>query len=98
MSKQAKRTRRTQYDEYLMSAYHKTCKEVAVLGFEFPTEERRNQFHYSLMEFCLDEYLLFDGSGRTARVICGNQFADKMRGHAGNFDGKEFRAMLDEEI
>ena len=98
MSKQAKRTRRTQYDEYLMSAYHKTCEDVAVLGFEFPTEERRNQFHYALMEFCLDEYLLFDGSGRVARVICAKQFADKMRGQAENFDGKEFRVMLDEEI
>ena len=92
------RTRRNQYDEFLNRAYHKTCKDVEVLGFEFPSEERQKQFHYGLMEYCLDDYLLYDGAGCVARVICAKQFADKMRGQAENFDGKEFRVMLDEEI
>ena len=98
MSKQAKRTRRTQYDEYLMSAYHKTCKDVSVLGWEFPTEERQHQFHYGLMEHAVERYMLYDGDRFRARVVTSKENADALRAIAESFDGKEFKVMLDEEI
>lgn len=98
MNKQAKRTRRTQYDEYLMSAYHKTCKDVAVMGFEFPTEERQRQFHYGIMEHAVDRHMLYDGAGFRARVVASKDNADALRAIAESFDAKEFKVMLEEEL
>ena len=94
--KKSNRTRRDQYDDYLLAAYKKTCKDVSVLGFEFATEERQKQFHYGLMEHVMHKYLLYDGHGNRANVI--TDWPDDLRSIAESFDGKEFRVMLDEEI
>lgn len=94
--KSSGRTKRNQYDEYLAAAYKKTCRDVAVLGFEFATEERQHQFHYALMEHAIHKYILYDGHGFRANVI--TEWADDLRAVAESFDGKEFRVMLDEEI
>lgn len=92
------RTRRDQYDEYLSVAYRKTCRDVAILGFEFATEERQHQFHYGLMEHSIDKYMLYDGNGNLANVIASNEYANALRAIAESFDGTEYRVMLDEEI
>ena len=92
------RTRRDQYDEYLSVAYRKTCRDVAILGFEFATEERQHQFHYGLMEHAIDKYMMYDGHGTRATVITGKENADALRAVAESFDGTEYRVMLDEEI
>ena len=94
--KKTGRTRRDQYDEYLSAAYHKTCRDVSVLGFEFFTEERQHQFHYALMEHAMQKYMLYDGHGIRANVI--TEWPDDLRVIAQSFDGKEYRVMLDEEI
>ena len=92
------RTRREQYDEFLVSTYKKTCRDVDVLGFEFEKDERQKQFHYGLMEHALDSYLLYNGMENRAHVICKRDCADEIRRIASGFDGKEFRVMLDEAI
>lgn len=92
------RTRRNQYDEFLVSVYKKTCRDVDVLGFEFENQERQKQFHYALMEHALDSYLLYDGADNIARVLCAPGCADELRSIAAGFDAKEFRVMLDETI
>lgn len=92
------KTRRNQYDEYLIVAYKKTCRDVAVLGFEFDTEERQHQFHYGLMEHSIDDYLLYDGNGYRAIVISLKENAKTIRAIAESFDGKEYRPLLDEKI
>ena len=96
--KKSNRTRRDQYDDYLLAAYKKTCKDVSVLGFEFATEERQKQFHHGLMEYAMHKYLLYDGHGNRANVITSKDNADAMRAIAESFDGKEYRVMLAEEI
>lgn len=92
------KTKRNQYDEYLIAAYKKTCRDVAVLGFEFDTEERQHQFHYGLMEHAVDKYMLYDGNGTRANVIASNENANALRAIAESFDGKEYRPLLDEKI
>ena len=47
--KSSGRTKRNQYDDYLMVAYKKTCRDVAILGFEFATEERQHQFRANVI-------------------------------------------------
>lgn len=96
--KSSGRTKRNQYDEYLMAAYKKTCRDVAVLGFEFATEERQHQFHYGLMEHSIDKYMLYDGNGNRANVIASNENANALRAIAESFDGTEYRPLLDAEI
>lgn len=96
--KSSGRTKRNQYDEYLTTAYKKTCRDVAVLGFEFATKERQHQFHYGLMEHAIDKYMMYDGHGIRATVITENENADALRAIAESFDGSEYRVMLDEEI
>ena len=93
-----KRTRRNQYDDYLAVAYKKTCRDVAVLGFEFATEESQHKFHYGLMEYAVDKYMLYDGNRNRANVITSKDNADAMRAIAESFDGSEYRVILDEEI
>ena len=97
-SKTGGKTRRDQYDEILSAAYHKTCKDCAVLGFEFESESKREQFHYALMEYCIDKYKLFDGNGCRANVVTDKANAAEIRGIAGGFDGGEYRVQLDAEI
>lgn len=97
-SKTGGKTRRDQYDEILSAAYHKTCKDCIVLGFEFESESRREQFHYALMEYCIDKYKLFDGNGCRANVVTDKANAAEIRGVAGGFDGGEYRVQLDAEI
>ena len=94
--KSSGRTKRNQYDEYLAVAYKKTCRDVAVLGFEFATEESQHKFHYGLMEYAMHKYLLYDGHGNRANVI--TEWPDDLRSIAESFDGTEYRVMLDEEI
>ena len=94
--KKTGRTLRDQYDEFLSAAYHKTCRDVSVLGFEFATEERQQQFHYGLMEHAMKKYILYDGHGIRANVI--TEWPDDLRVIAQSFDGTEYHVMLDEEI
>ena len=96
--KSSGRTKRNQYDEYLAVAYKKTCRDVAVLGFEFATEERQHKFHYGLMEYAVDKYMLYDVNGNRANVITSKDNADAMRAIAESFDGSEYRVILDKEI
>lgn len=96
--KEKGRTRRQQYDEFLTSVYKRTCRDLAVLGFDFGTAERQKQFHYELMVLALDSYLLYDGLGPKAHIICAKGCADEIRRIAVNNAGKEFRVMLDETI
>lgn len=92
------KTRRNQYDEYLTVAYRKTCRDVAVLGFEFATEERQHQFHYGLMEHAVEKYMMYDGTGKRATVISDHGNENALRAIAESFDGTEYRVILDEEI
>ena len=96
--KKSNRTRRDQYDDYLLAAQKKTCKDVLVLGFEFPTESRQKQFHYWMMTYALSEYLLYDGNGNRANIITNDKHAPDVRSIALSFDGKECSPKLDEEI
>lgn len=97
-SKTGGKTRRERYDEILLAAYHKTCKDCIVLGFEFPTEERAILFHYSVLVLDWDNYYIFDLVGCRAVVVAKKAEADNLRAAAKEFDGTEYRVRLDEEI
>lgn len=96
--KQPGRTRRAQYDDFLQAAYKKTCAGCEIVGFEFPTQERQQQFHYALMEYGVDKYLFYDGNGVRATVVAENGKAGGFKDIAESLDGVEIRVRLDEEI
>lgn len=87
-----------QYDEFLQSAYKTTCAGCEIVGFEFPTPERQQQFHYAVMEYGVDQYFFYDGNGPRGIIIAPKGKCDTFKAIARSFDGSEFRVRLDEQI
>lgn len=92
------RTRRAQYDDFLRAAYKITCRDCTIVGFEFETPERQQQFHYALMEHAMENYLFYDGNGTRATVVATKEQGTAFRSIAESFDGREIKIFLDEPI
>lgn len=99
MAKKEKgRTRREQYDAFLIPTYKTTCQKCDVVGIEFEKPERQRSFHYALMEQGVDKYLFYDGNGCRAIVVSEKGFGDRIKNLAVSYHGRPFRVYLDEEI